>query len=77
MNPGPAQWAKGLALPQLWSKLWLRPDPWPRNSICRKGAKEEKKGLFRGEDGQTKEIKGNSGRGVGEFWEIAKAVSLS
>ena len=28
--PGPAQWIKDLALPQLWhrSQLWVGPDPW-------------------------------------------------
>ena len=33
--PGPAQWDKDLALPQLWlrSQLWLGSDPWPGNSI--------------------------------------------
>ena len=34
--PGPAQWVKDLALPQLQSSLQLRlrSDPWPGNSIC-------------------------------------------
>ena len=41
--PGLAQWVKDLALLQLQLrlKLWLRSDPWPRNSICHKGAKKE------------------------------------
>ena len=31
-----AQWVKDLALSQLWhrSQLWLRYDPWPRNSYA-------------------------------------------
>ena len=31
--------------PQLWcgSQLWLRPDPWPGNSICCGMAQKEKK----------------------------------
>ena len=35
--PGPAQWVKDLALPQLWlgSQLRLNSDPWPGSSICR------------------------------------------
>ena len=43
--PGLAQWVKDLALPKLWSRsqLRLRPDPWPRNSVCRGVAKKEKK----------------------------------
>ena len=33
---GPTQWVKDLAMPQLQhrSELWLRPNAWPRNSIC-------------------------------------------
>ena len=44
-DPGPAQWVKDplLPQPQLRSRLWLRSDPWPRNSICRGAAKKEKK----------------------------------
>ena len=40
-DPQPAQWVKDPALPQLWlrSHLQLRSDPWPRNSICHKAAK--------------------------------------
>ena len=34
--PGPAEWVKDPALPQLRSQLWLGSDPWPGNSICRK-----------------------------------------
>lgn len=36
---------KVLVLPQLQcrSKLWLGSDPWPRNSICLRAAKKEKK----------------------------------
>ena len=43
--PGPAQWVKDPALPQLWLRLqlWLRSDPWPGNSICLRAAKSEKK----------------------------------
>ena len=31
--PGPGEWVKDPALPQLWhcSKMWLGLDPWPRN----------------------------------------------
>lgn len=31
--PGPVQWVKDLALPQLWCRLqlWLGFSPWPRN----------------------------------------------
>ena len=34
--PGPAQWVKDPALPQLWLslRLWLGSDPWPGSSIC-------------------------------------------
>ena len=37
--------AKDLALLQLWYRLqlWLRPDPWPRNSICHRATKKLKK----------------------------------
>ena len=42
--PGPAQWVKDLALPQLWlrSRLWPGSDPWPGNSICLGEAKKKK-----------------------------------
>ena len=43
-SAGMAQWVKELAFP--WprqrSPLWLRSDPWPRNSICLRVAKKEK-----------------------------------
>ena len=44
-RPGPAQWVKDLALPQLRlrSQLQLGSDPWPRNSICCEAAKKGKK----------------------------------
>ena len=40
-----AQWVRNLGLLQLWlrSKLQLRSDIWPRNSICCRAAKNEKK----------------------------------
>ena len=40
--PGPAQWVKDPALPQLWHRwqLYLRSDPWRRNSICHGAAKK-------------------------------------
>ena len=38
-----AQWLKDPTLPQ----LWLRYDPWPRNSICRRVAIKEKEKLKR------------------------------
>ena len=43
--PGPAQWVRDPALPQLWhrSQLWLTSDPWPGNSICHGAAKKGKK----------------------------------
>ena len=43
--PGPAQWVKDLALPQLQggSQLWLRSDPWPRHSVWCRAAKKDKK----------------------------------
>ena len=46
--PGLAQWVKNPALLQLWLRawLWLRSDPWPRNSICCRPAKKEKKRYF-------------------------------
>ena len=31
--PSPSQWVKGLELLQLWFRLQLGIDPWPRNSI--------------------------------------------
>ena len=36
---------KGPVLPQLWHRLqlWLESDPWPRNCICRRVAKKEKR----------------------------------
>ena len=39
--PGPVQWVKDPALPQLQlrPRLWLRTDPWPGNSICHGVAK--------------------------------------
>ena len=37
--PYPAQWVKDLVLPQ----LWLRYDPWARNSMCCRVAKKKKK----------------------------------
>ena len=45
-NPS-AQLVKDLALLQLWwrSQLQLRSDPWPRNSICYKMGKKNKKNL--------------------------------
>ena len=35
------QWVKGSHEPQMQcrSQLWLRSDPWPRNSICRRVTK--------------------------------------
>ena len=44
-HPWTAQWVKDQTLPQLQhrSQLWLGSDPWPRNSICCKVAKKEKK----------------------------------
>ena len=51
--PGPTQWIKDLALPQLQhrSQLQLRSDPWSGNSICLGAAKKEKKwGLLGAED---------------------------
>ena len=41
--PGPAQWVKDLALPQLWLslRLWLGPDTRPGSSICCGAAKKE------------------------------------
>ena len=49
--PHPAQWVKNLALPQLWLRLqlWLRSDPWPKNSICHGVAKKKKKSKFWGQ----------------------------
>ena len=46
--PDPAQWVKDLVLQQLWLKLQLslKSDPWPRNSICLKMAKKEKKNVY-------------------------------
>ena len=43
--PGLVQWIKDPALPQLQCRwqLWLRFDPWPRNSICHQVAKKEKR----------------------------------
>ena len=43
----PAHWVKDLALPQLQlrSKLQLRSDPWPGNSICCGTAKKKKIGI--------------------------------
>ena len=40
--PGPAQWVKDPALPQLWlrSQLQLGSDPWPRNSTCHGAAQK-------------------------------------
>ena len=40
----PAQWVKDPASPQLWlgSKLQLRSDSWPGNSMCCGAAKNEK-----------------------------------
>ena len=39
--PGPAQWVKDPALPQLWLRLYphLGSNPWPGNSICCRVAK--------------------------------------
>ena len=39
-----AQWVKDLALPksQCRLRLWLRSDPWPRNSICHGAAPPKK-----------------------------------
>ena len=44
-EPHPAQWVKGACVPQLWrrSQQQRRSDPWPRNSICYRVAKKEKK----------------------------------
>ena len=43
--PGPAQWVRDLALPQLWLglQLWLESDPWPGKFICPRVAKKENK----------------------------------
>ena len=43
--PGPAHWVGDPALPwvRLGSQLWLRSDPWPRNSICRGVVKKRKR----------------------------------
>ena len=43
--PGLAQWVKDPVLLQLQlrSQLWLRSDPWPRNSICHGAAKKKKR----------------------------------
>ena len=43
--PGPAQWVKDPALPQLQHRLQLQlgADPWSRNSMCCSVAKKEKK----------------------------------
>ena len=40
---GPAQWVKDQILPQVQHRLqmWLGSDPWPRNSICRRAAKNK------------------------------------
>ena len=40
----PAQWVKDLALPQQQGRmqLWLRPGPWPENSICHGGSQKRK-----------------------------------
>ena len=55
--PDLAQWVKDLALPQLQHRLqlWLRSDPWPRNSICcrvtKKGKKHRKENMRAGQGG--------------------------
>ena len=43
--PSLAQWVKDPVLPQLRlrSLPWLRSEPWPRSSICRGSAKNERK----------------------------------
>ena len=41
--PHPTQWIKDPAHLRLRSQLWLRCDPWPRNSICPRGKKKKKK----------------------------------
>ena len=45
LSPSPTQWVKdpSFAKLRLVSKLWLRSDPWPRNSICHGVAKKVKK----------------------------------
>ena len=42
--PGPAQWIKDPALPQLWLRqsLWLRSDPWPGDPMGHGVAKKKK-----------------------------------
>ena len=42
-DPGPAQWVKDPALPQLWlrARLWLGSDTWPGNSIYHGAAKNK------------------------------------
>ena len=42
--PGPEQWVKNPVLLQLQfrSQLWLRSEPWPRNSVCCGVAKKVK-----------------------------------
>ena len=44
-KPRLAQWVKDPVLPQLQHRpqLWLRFNPWPRNSICHGKAKKKKK----------------------------------
>ena len=44
-TPGPAQWVKDLALPQLPLRLQLQlgSDPWPGNSMYHRAAKKEQK----------------------------------
>ena len=46
--PGQHKWVKDplLWLPQLMSQLWLRFDPWPRNSMCYGVAKQTNKKLI-------------------------------
>lgn len=45
LMPGPIQWVKDSALPQLQlrSQLRLQYDPWPRSSMCCKMAKNDQK----------------------------------
>ena len=45
----PSHWVKDPALPQLQfsSWPWLRPDPWPRNSICYRTAKKKRRYIQR------------------------------
>ena len=50
--PGPAQWVKGLALPQLWLRLrlWLGSDPWPGNPYALGRPKKKERDLAEGSE---------------------------